>query len=250
MMNTATAAIAAGAGAICRAHQRRASPLADRSGPAPRPPPRTPGPPGNRPGSDRCGRSGPRTAPPSSSDRRAGPCSAAHRPRRWRLSAAGRRDRGAWRRPGSTGPAPGSVWETGRPAPRRPRRTPAAPTGTRPARWARTAGWSRPGHRRPATARRPTAARRDNRPAAPANRRRSRTEHPGAGPCPSEAARPLAFRLSATNRPETRNISDMKNMSLTRVSRPKPANFWGSTTGNAVHRIGSAVNAFGGGAYG
>jgi hypothetical protein len=48
----------------------------------------------------------------------------------------------------------------------------------------------------------------------------------------------LAFRLSATNSPETRNISDMKNRSLTRVSRPKPANFCGSTTGNAVHRIG------------
>jgi hypothetical protein len=47
-----------------------------------------------------------------------------------------------------------------------------------------------------------------------------------------------------------KNISDMKNRSLTRVSRLNGANLCGSTTGNTVHRIGWASNAFGAGAYG
>src|SRR5215469_8697822 len=58
---------------------------------------------------------------------------------------------------------------------------------------------------------------------------------------PRKCRVPLRRRLFHTNKPEMKNISDMKSVSLNPTSAENPPHFCASTTGNACHHRGCAV---------
>src|SRR5215475_2136405 len=59
---------------------------------------------------------------------------------------------------------------------------------------------------------------------------------------PRKSRVPLRCRLFETNKPEMKNISDMKNVSLKPTKTENPLHFCASTTGNACHHRGCAVS--------